>query len=338
MKMKLAALCTALILICSLTGCSDDNKVESVSIPFESKELLIGDTCTLHYNIEPADLEKVTLLWTSSDENVAVVENGEVKAIGVGNADITLSSKNGKQDICKISVREPILPETLELSDDSVTIFIDDKYVITATIAPDNADYKNIEWKSSDDEIASVTSNGTVSAKKTGEVTITAATENGIIASCKVSVVEMTNDTLAKLLNEQPLYVSSVKYVIQSTRWKSLYPDMLQAILVNQGEDTIKSAVITYAAWDSNNLPVKIIGEYNFYGGSYCPLVHCNEINLIPNGTYGRNQGYSLSDDQPSIATFKACVVSYETFDGKSWENPYYEDFCKLYEGKVLKE
>ena len=37
-----------------------------------------------------------------------------------------------------------------------------------------------------------------------------------------------------------------------------------------------------------------------------------------------------------NIATFKAIVVSYETFEGKTWNNPYYEDFCSLYEGKKL--
>ena len=91
---------------------------------------MTGDTYTLFYSVEPSDLGEVTLSWTSSDESVAVVENGEVKAVGAGNTDITLSSKNGKQDTCKISVREPILPETIGLSDNSIVLFVDDKYVI----------------------------------------------------------------------------------------------------------------------------------------------------------------------------------------------------------------
>lgn len=40
--------------------------------------------------------------------------------------------------------------------------------------------------------------------------------------------------------------------------------------------------------------------------------------------------------DNCEIKSFKAIVVSYETFDGDTWDNPYYEDFCSLYEGKKL--
>lgn len=34
------------------------------------------------------------------------------------------------------------------------------------------------------------------------------------------------------------------------------------------------------------------------------------------------------------IDSFKAIVVSYETFEGDTWENPYFDEFCSLYEEK----
>lgn len=49
----------------------------------------------------------------------------------------------------------------------------------------------------------------------------------------------------------------------------------------------------------------------------------------------GEDSGYSLSE-KCKIDTFKAIAVSYETFDGETWENPYYKEFCSLYEGQRL--
>ena len=50
---------------------------------------------------------------------------------------------------------------------------------LIATITPENATNKVIQWTSSDSEIASVDSNGNVIGKKAGKVTITATTTDG---------------------------------------------------------------------------------------------------------------------------------------------------------------
>ena len=89
-------------------------------------------------------------------------------------------------------------------------------------------------------------------------------------------------------------------------------------------------------AWDENNLPVKIEGQFDFDGGSYIKEVDYDGINLVAGATYDEKSGYALGEDC-KIATFKAIVVSYETFSGESWKNPYYDDFCALYAGKKLR-
>ena len=61
---------------------------------------------------------------------------------------------------------------------------------LTATVAPDNASEKGIEWSSSNDEIATVSQNGSITAHKHGNVTITATAKDGsgVSASCAVTV------------------------------------------------------------------------------------------------------------------------------------------------------
>lgn len=142
---------------------------------------------------------------------------------------------------------------------------------------------------------------------------------------------------LDELLKAEQVFIKTTKYTVQDETYKSLYPDMLQAIVQNDTKDDIKSAVIAFAAWDKNGLPVKIKGSLSFADGSYITKVDYSDINLAAGSSYGEESGYNLEDGL-NIKTFKAIVVSYETYDGTSWENPYFKTFCTLYEGKKMKK
>lgn len=141
---------------------------------------------------------------------------------------------------------------------------------------------------------------------------------------------------LEALLAKEPVNIKSTKYVVQDEQYKSLYPDMLQAIIQNNTKEDIKNAVIAFAAWDKNGLPIKVKGYLSFDEGTYITKVDYSDINLAAGSTYGKDTGYQVDENQ-EIKTFKAIVVSTETFDGKTWENPQFDAFCSLYEGKKQK-
>lgn len=65
---------------------------------------------------------------------------------------------------------------------------------LTATVLPASATDKSITWSSSKPDVASVSSNGTVTAKKAGTAVITATATNGKSASCTVTVTGGTTD------------------------------------------------------------------------------------------------------------------------------------------------
>jgi len=136
-------------------------------------------------------------------------------------------------------------------------------------------------------------------------------------------------------LDKQEVRVISTNYKVQDEELKTLYPDMLQAVMKNDSKSDIKSVVVAFVAWDENNLPVKIKGSIDFSDGSYVKRAEYDEANMIPGGTCGENKGFEI-DENCKIKTFKACVVSYTTFDGNEWENPLFGDWCKLYEGVKL--
>lgn len=145
----------------------------------------------------------------------------------------------------------------------------------------------------------------------------------------------------AKLLDElllaQPLAVIDVDRIEQGTRIKSLFPDMLSATIRNNTTVDVKDAVVAFVAWDKHGLPVKIESQFDFAGGSYLCTTSYDDINLIPGETFGDHYGLYLDQDS-TIKSCKAIVVSYNDFDGNEWRNPYFNVFRELYEGKKLSD
>lgn len=144
---------------------------------------------------------------------------------------------------------------------------------------------------------------------------------------------EESKAQLQAAIDAQEVRVTGTKYVVQDAQHKTLYPDMLQAVIQNDSQYDIKNAVVAFVAWDKNNLPVKIKGAIDFSDGAYISHVNYNDINLVPGASYGSNSGYEIDEDC-GIDSFKAIVVSYETFDGTTWENPLYFKWSLTYEGK----
>ena len=86
----------------------------------------------------------------------------------------------------------PVSQITLNKAETSISV--GNSETLTATVAPENAAIKALKWASSDEDVATVAPDGTVTAVKAGAATITAtaADGSGKSAVCKVTV---TGDT-----------------------------------------------------------------------------------------------------------------------------------------------
>lgn len=69
--------------------------VQSVSLNFESYEMYVGEQVTLSATIEPANALNKNLVWSSSNEDVAVVKDGVVEVGKEGEAVITVTTEDG---------------------------------------------------------------------------------------------------------------------------------------------------------------------------------------------------------------------------------------------------
>ena len=150
-----------------------------VSLNKQSASLNVKDVMNLVATITPSDASDKTLTWSSSNTNIAEVDqNGHVTTHDVtGTAVIKVVTTNGKSAQCTITVVRPVTGVSLNKKSGSL-----DKggtLTLTATVQPSNASNKKVSWSSSDTSIATVDQNGKVKAKKVGTVNIIAKTDSG---------------------------------------------------------------------------------------------------------------------------------------------------------------
>ena len=209
---------------------SNDDGLLTLTLDRTSLSLYEGDNAqlTASYSME---VSNPLLRWSSSDESVATVEDGQVYAQRRGNAVITVVSANGVYAAeCTVSVRsipdptptpdpdptptpdpDPVYVTSVELDQSELALTLGDRYTLKATVYPSHADNKAITWRSSDEAVATV-EGGTVKAMGAGTATITVRTEDGDhTATCVVTVTDPTGT--ATISGEQVYVQGGILYV-----------------------------------------------------------------------------------------------------------------------------
>lgn len=92
-------------------------KVSSVSLNPSSLSLTKkGQTARLSATVSPSNATNKSINWSSSNSNVATVNNGVVTAVGNGSATITATAADGsgKRASCSVTVNIPTTPSNVE--------------------------------------------------------------------------------------------------------------------------------------------------------------------------------------------------------------------------------
>jgi len=218
----------------------------------------------------PDSVSTSTLGWYSVNPNVASVsDNGMVYANGVGETDIIVWADQ-VSDTCHVIV-SPIMVESITLNANHLSMALDETFTLTATITPDNAESKTLEWIIPENEVLlthEVNNNLNIGAVGEGNVTITvrATDGSGVSATCEVFV---SANTPVKSLTLSPesmtLYVGNSQQLnaiitpqdayTQDLRWMSSNSNVAtvngSGVVTAQG---VGNAVITAITTDGSNL------------------------------------------------------------------------------------
>lgn len=178
-----------------ISGNPDIGAMEFISVrgvELDKSELTLseGEAATLTASISPDDAANKAVTWSTSDANVATVENGVVTAMGVGTATITVTTEDGGfSDTCEVTVLPDTIPVTgVELDKTKLTLRNGQITALAATVKPDDATNKAVTWSTSNAAVVTV-KDGVVIAVGEGTATITVTTEDGgFTDSCVVLV------------------------------------------------------------------------------------------------------------------------------------------------------
>lgn len=167
-------------------------KVTDIRLSHTEKTIELGQTFELIADLIPYNSTDKTILWNSSNTNIATVEDGKVTAFQQGECVITAMTQDGKiKAECKLIV-VPVSVKSIKLSNLNMRLLDGETAVLKYSILPENAENKNVTWQSSSSDVVSVDNNGNISALKIGSSTITVTTEDGNhTSSCEVIVSDI---------------------------------------------------------------------------------------------------------------------------------------------------
>lgn len=183
-------------------------KVSQIEMPKEMY-LLRSLSKQIEVNIAPKLADNKILKWTSDNEEVATVtQEGVVKGVNVGTANITATTTDGTElsATCKVTVK----PVVIDLSTKTINLRKGESYAEQiVTVLPENYEHKEVVWTSADDSIASINSDGVITAVKPGITTIKykLGFDSNITAECKVIVYD-----------DNVVYVGGIYYIIDKQK------------------------------------------------------------------------------------------------------------------------
>ena len=174
--------------------------VKKVIATVPSTTMNVGETLQIEATCQPETATIREVNYFTSNEKVAVVdENGVITAVGRGGANITVQSEDrNAKTIIELSVRQ--LPEEIRFKQDSYVLAVGKKTKFGVSVHPSNANDRAIVWSSSDETVAPITKDGSLTAKSAGTAIITASSKadpnvkTSVTVRCVVPIQTITLD------------------------------------------------------------------------------------------------------------------------------------------------
>ena len=156
--------------------------VQTVALSFTELSLKVGERGELPTaTVTPDNASDKSISWASDNEAVAKIEDGSVVGVSSGTTQLIASSVNGKTAVLKVVVtQQPQQPQVVPVQSVTVTPASitakegDAPVQLTATVLPANATSPTVSWKSNNEQVVKVDSNGKVTIIAAGETTIEA--------------------------------------------------------------------------------------------------------------------------------------------------------------------
>ena len=180
MKKIIINVITIMLVTFLITSCGV--KLESLSI-FGEEKMFAGENITLNVYGNPKDAKIDKIIWKSSDEAVARVDDNGV-ITGIGDGKVTITAEVGEIRASKtiIVYRHT---ESIEFDKQELNLIANEEKTLNVSINPESNEYS---FESDNTSVAIVLDDGKIIAKGYGKAKIVATTEDNVEAVCNVTV------------------------------------------------------------------------------------------------------------------------------------------------------
>ena len=168
-------------------------KLSFINLSDTMLSLYVGGTANLTVTGYPtAAFDKASIVWSTEDDDIAVVANRKVTALKAGETNIvaTVTGTNISQK-CKVVVSVPEgepVPTQFVLSESAIILTKGEMHQLTLEFVPSNT-VANVLWSSSNVSVATVNQSGRIETKSPGTATITVSNSTlNLNATCEVTV------------------------------------------------------------------------------------------------------------------------------------------------------
>lgn len=186
-------------------------QIERIDVNIDNTTIQKGERKKLQVTIYPQEANSHKVQYISSNPNVATVDNeGNITAIRSGKATITVKAEeNNVQNQIEITVYSKVT--NIILDQKEIYMQVGDAFQINAGLEPEDANDKSILYSSSNTDVAVITENGIITAKKEGSTNLIASSRENpnILAECKLYVVRKMDDS--EIYFDSPLKVNSLE-------------------------------------------------------------------------------------------------------------------------------
>lgn len=185
-------------------------KVEEIILEKNIIEVSVGYPLKIKTDIYPKNATYKKLEYTSSNEQVAIVQDEKIIGINEGECIVTIEDKTKKvKKECKIIV-EYIPVEDIKLDEEDIEIGVGNKYILYGKLYPEFASNTTLEWSSSNENVVCV-ENGIITAISQGEAEITVKASEDKISKCKVKVLKEEPSRKKKYVRgDKPLRIKPI--------------------------------------------------------------------------------------------------------------------------------
>ena len=260
-----------------------------------------GQVWQLNATVKP---EGASINWNSNKTDVATVDReGKVTAVALGEAVITASAGE-KSAQCLVKVEKEVAIEGISLNKSSLTLKEGETFQLVATLIPENATPKTIEWRSSIPSVATVDEKGLVTAVRNGGPTeiwavIGSGSGHDIKAKCEVTVtgdapsvesITVTPATVTIKATEEAILTATVtpagtgaeiKWVSDNTSIAKVEKiSDTQAKVTGVGEGTVKVIASVGSVFGYSEVTVEKKGSGGGEGGGGVEVISLNKTEL----------------------------------------------------------